>query len=176
MREENFVGVIFGGDMNSYAVARAFYEAYKIKTIVIGRYPLYPTTFSKLIEGYYYEDLLKDEVMLKALEDVDKLYPNKKKIVLSNTDYYVKQVIHNKDKIDYSTYEHNGWFVGSGAIESSNKTVVQLRLKQAGIIDPTSVEKCAISTAISVAGVFLTTECAITKENTNPLREDDLLS
>ena len=39
----------------------------------------------------------------------------------------------NKDKIDYSTYEHNGWFVGSGAIESSNKTVVQLRLKQSGM-------------------------------------------
>ena len=41
--------------------------------------------------------------------------------------------LHNKDKIDYSTYEHNGWFVGSGAIESSNKTVVQQRLKQAGM-------------------------------------------
>ncbi len=39
----------------------------------------------------------------------------------------------NKDKIDYSKYEHNGWFVGSGAIESSNKTIVQLRLKQAGM-------------------------------------------
>ena len=39
----------------------------------------------------------------------------------------------NKNKIDYSTYEHNGWFVGSGAIESSNKTIVQLRLKQAGM-------------------------------------------
>lgn len=39
----------------------------------------------------------------------------------------------NKDKIHYATYEHNGWFVGSGAIESSNKTVVQLRLKQAGM-------------------------------------------
>ena len=35
MREENFVGVIFGGDMNSYAVARAFYEAYKIKTFLV---------------------------------------------------------------------------------------------------------------------------------------------
>lgn len=56
---------------------------------------------------------------------------------------------------------------------STNKLV---RLKQAGIIDPTSVEKCAISTAISVAGVFLTTECAITKETNEPLREDDLLS
>lgn len=40
---------------------------------------------------------------------------------------------HNKDKIDYSTYEKNGWFVGSGAIESSNKTIVQFRLKQAGM-------------------------------------------
>lgn len=39
----------------------------------------------------------------------------------------------NRNKIDYSTYETNGWFVGSGAIESSNKTVVQLRLKQAGM-------------------------------------------
>lgn len=39
----------------------------------------------------------------------------------------------NKDKIDYSTYEKNGWFVGSGAIESSNKTIVQARLKQAGM-------------------------------------------
>ena len=39
----------------------------------------------------------------------------------------------NKDKIDYSNYEKNGWFIGSGAIESSNKTVVQLRLKQAGM-------------------------------------------
>lgn len=39
----------------------------------------------------------------------------------------------NKDKINYSKYEHSSWFVGSGAIESSNKTVVQLRLKQAGM-------------------------------------------
>ena len=39
----------------------------------------------------------------------------------------------NKNKINYSTYEHNGWFVGSGAIESSNKVVAQLRLKQAGM-------------------------------------------
>ncbi len=39
----------------------------------------------------------------------------------------------NKDKISYSTYEHKGWFVGSGAIESSNKTITQFRLKQAGM-------------------------------------------
>ena len=48
--EKEFVGVILGGDVNSYAVARAFYEEYKMKTIVIGTKPIYPTTYSKLIE------------------------------------------------------------------------------------------------------------------------------
>ena len=47
-----------------------------------------------------------------------------------NLPVYLKN---NKDKIDYSTYEHKGYFVGSGAIESSNKIIVQQRLKQAGM-------------------------------------------
>ena len=45
----------------------------------------------------------------------------------------VTYIENNKDKMDYRKYEKNGWFVGSGAIESSNKTVVQRRLKQAGM-------------------------------------------
>lgn len=97
--ENNFVGVILGGDMNSYAVARAFFEAYKIKTIVLGKYPLYPTTHSKLIEAYYNNNLLNEEIFLNMLKDIDKKYPDKKKIILSNTDYYVQLVIHNKEKI-----------------------------------------------------------------------------
>lgn len=43
---------------------------------------------------------------------------------------YIKN---NINKIDYKLYEKNGWFVGSGAIESSNKIVVQRRLKQSGM-------------------------------------------
>lgn len=39
----------------------------------------------------------------------------------------------HKDKINYSTYKHSGWLVGSVAMESSNKTVTRLRLKQAGM-------------------------------------------
>jgi len=39
----------------------------------------------------------------------------------------------NKDKINYPDYKANGFFVGSGAIESANKFIVQRRLKQAGM-------------------------------------------
>lgn len=38
-------------------------------------------------------------------------------------------------------------------------------LKEKGIIDPASVEKSAIMSAISISGIFLTTECAIINDN-----------
>ena len=39
----------------------------------------------------------------------------------------------NKDNIDYPTYKAKGYFVGSGAIESGNKIVLQNRLKLPGM-------------------------------------------
>jgi len=43
---------------------------------------------------------------------------------------YISNNIRN---IDYATYEQKGYFIGSGAIESGNKIVLQQRLKQAGM-------------------------------------------
>ena len=39
----------------------------------------------------------------------------------------------NINKVNYPYYKEKGYFVGSGAIESANKVVVQRRLKQAGM-------------------------------------------
>lgn len=36
-------------------------------------------------------------------------------------------------RMDYPTYEANGWYIGSGAVESACKTVVNQRLKGAGM-------------------------------------------
>lgn len=99
MRDKNFVGVVLGGDMNSYAVARGFYEAYGIKTIIIGQHPIFPTSNSKIVEGYYYENLLEDKVLLEALTLVQNKYPDKKKILFGNTDYYARHITHNRQDI-----------------------------------------------------------------------------
>jgi hypothetical protein len=40
---------------------------------------------------------------------------------------------HNRKKIDYAEYKRRGYYIGSGPIESGNKTVVQKRCKQAGL-------------------------------------------
>jgi hypothetical protein len=42
-------------------------------------------------------------------------------------------ISNNTNNIDYATYEEKGYFVGSGAIESGNKIVLQDRLKRAGM-------------------------------------------
>ena len=42
-------------------------------------------------------------------------------------------ITNNINNIDYVTYEQKGYFIGSGAIESGNKIVLQQRLKQAGM-------------------------------------------
>jgi hypothetical protein len=42
-------------------------------------------------------------------------------------------ITNNIDKVNYPEYKEKGYFVGSGAIESANKVVVQRRLKQAGM-------------------------------------------
>jgi hypothetical protein len=39
----------------------------------------------------------------------------------------------NRMRMNYPLYRERGYFVGSGAIESTNKTIVQQRLKQAGM-------------------------------------------
>jgi len=42
-------------------------------------------------------------------------------------------ITNNMEKINYSVYKEKGYFIGSGAIESANKVILQRRLKQAGM-------------------------------------------
>lgn len=42
-------------------------------------------------------------------------------------------ILNNINNIDYAEYERKGYFIGSGAIESGNKVVLQDRLKRAGM-------------------------------------------
>lgn len=96
----DFIGVVLGGDMNTYGVARAFYEKYNKKTIVIGKHPLYPTHPSKIIEGYYYDKILEDDCLIESLTKLNEKYPSTKKILFGNTDFYVEHIMKNRKRIE----------------------------------------------------------------------------
>ena len=69
----------------------------------------------------------KWELVLKEIEQ----YRNNN--IKSDTINLYNYIINNCDNINYPEYISNGFFIGSGAIESANKTVVQSRLKLSGM-------------------------------------------
>jgi hypothetical protein len=52
---------------------------------------------------------------------------------------------HNRNKIDYAEYKRQGYYIGSGPIESGNKTVVQKRCKQAGMMWNEDTAQCILT-------------------------------
>jgi hypothetical protein len=77
--------------------------------------------------------VLRDEgghAMIGVLESWE--WPNRKGLKSVRAEvlgYFVNQV----DRMDYPSYEANGWYIGSGAVESACKTVVGQRLKGSGM-------------------------------------------
>lgn len=80
------------------------------------------------LESGKWEDVLK-RPEVAAYKDKDS-EENKLRNGVVNIYSYIWN---NREFIDYPTYKEKGYFVGSGAIESGNKTVLQERLKLAGM-------------------------------------------
>jgi hypothetical protein len=69
----------------------------------------------------------QSDVAKREIEKIDSKLFSKSKFDLLG---YLKN---NENNIDYQTYIKKGYFIGSGLIESGNKSVLQQRLKQAGM-------------------------------------------
>jgi len=80
---------------------------------------------AKMIINYIMEDKVS-----KALLEIEK----HSKVKLPSGVVNLKTYINNNiDKINYKEYKAKGFMIGSGPIESGNKTILQRRLKQAGM-------------------------------------------
>ena len=84
------------------------------------------------IEHYRYKwfELLEQGEWKKVLKDLEKFKDKKMPAGVVNLYQYIKN---NSNNIDYPTYRLKYYFIGSGAIESGNKNVVQARLKLSGM-------------------------------------------
>ena len=82
--------------MNAYGMARAFYEAYGLKPLVLGRSHLTPTQDSRILHFQQIENLNSQEVFVGAMEKVAAQHPDKKLLLLACGDDYAKLIIKNK--------------------------------------------------------------------------------
>ena len=78
----------------------------------------------------YWRDLLKNGEYEEVLRDIF-IYKDYK--FNDGTVNLYNYITNNINNIDYPTYKKRGYFIGSGAIESANKYVIQSRLKGPGM-------------------------------------------
>lgn len=99
IEEKEFMPVLLGSDINTYSMARAFHEAYQIKSKVIGKFYTGPSYQSKIIDFYARPDIDQKEVFVKELNDFAAQHADKKLILLGCGDNYVRQIIENRNEL-----------------------------------------------------------------------------
>jgi hypothetical protein len=77
-----------------------------------------------------YKIMLKNGNHLKVIDEFSKIKSTISKKAPMNI---YKYLLNNINNIDYNTCKDNNFFIGSGAVESGNKTVLQQRLKGPGM-------------------------------------------
>lgn len=93
----NIQPVLLGGDINCYSVARAFHEAYGVKSIAYGRYALGATKDSEIID-FRIDDRIEDnEELIKILLELGEEYDDTTLILMGCTDEYAEFIIDHQD-------------------------------------------------------------------------------
>lgn len=98
--EREFVPVLLGNDINTYSMARAFYEAYQVKTIVMGQANTGPNCNSKIIDYSAHKGLDQQSVFVQTLNALARKMADKKIILIGCGDSYVEQIIKNKNLLN----------------------------------------------------------------------------
>ncbi|MGE7952211.1 ATP-grasp domain-containing protein [Lysinibacillus xylanilyticus] len=111
--DQTFLPVIIQSGQNAYGVARSFYEAYRIKslvlepalktkgirTLLLGGSRGIATQNSQIIDFQYVDRLDEPDYFVQALIDVAKQFKNKKLILLVGDCYYAELIITNKQTL-----------------------------------------------------------------------------
>lgn len=91
--------VLLGADLNCYSVARAFHEAYGVKSHAFGRYVLGATQHSKIIDFTVVEELCEPKILLETLIKFAEENPGKKLLLFGCTDAYADLIIENQEAL-----------------------------------------------------------------------------
>jgi len=92
--------VVVGEARGSYALARAFHEAYRCKTIAVVKDVVHPIQHSRLVTPVVVPGLFDDaEVMVGALEAVAAENPGRTLVLLSNDDRGVQVFVDHAERL-----------------------------------------------------------------------------
>ena len=96
----DFVPIVLGTGLNSYAVARSLHEAFGVRTLAIGRFPLRETADSSIVDVRSFRDLDRPAKLLEVLEEVAEEFAGRKLLLIANVEYYISVVIEHRERLE----------------------------------------------------------------------------
>ena len=88
--ETSFLPLLFGGDINVYSMARAFHEAYGIRSAAYGKFPTGPCYQSDIIDYRPCRDIESDAVFVEKVTAFAREHGDKTVLCIGCGDSYVK--------------------------------------------------------------------------------------
>lgn len=98
-KQREFIPVLLGGDINTYSVARAFYEQYQVQSYVFGKYPSGPSYGSKITIYTPNVKIDTDKVFLKTVNGFAAKHADKKIVLVGCGDSYVALISKHKKEL-----------------------------------------------------------------------------
>ena len=113
MEQMKFIPILLGSDMNVYGMAKAFHEAYGIKSVAYADHLLAPTKFSHIVTVHpkmgFDEDPVFTETLL-ALAKSTYNNPDMHYLLIPCGDGYAELLAKNKEKLSpYYTFIANNY-------------------------------------------------------------------
>ena len=97
--DKTITPVIVGADLNCYNVARAFHEAYGVKSYAFGRYEVSATKYSRFVNFKTVPKMDDEAVMLDELHRFADAHIGDKMVLFGCTDDYVAMLIRNREEL-----------------------------------------------------------------------------
>lgn len=98
-QDKEFIPVMLGNDINTYSMSRAFYEAYGVRSVVIGKVSSGPSCNSRIIDFRTVPELDRQDVFIRTITGIATAHPDKKIILIGCGDNYVERIIKNRSKL-----------------------------------------------------------------------------
>lgn len=98
-REREFIPVLLGGDINTYSVARAFYEQYQVKSYVFGKYQTGPSYNSQITIYEGNPAIDTDDYFLNRITKFAQEHADKKILLIGCGDSYVALASRHKAEL-----------------------------------------------------------------------------
>ena len=96
---ETILPVLIGADMNCYTLARAFHEAYGVRSYAFGRWAMGDTMYSRLVRFTAVPDIDSADTLLRTVTDFAAAHADKTLIVMGCTDDYASLLMDVRDKL-----------------------------------------------------------------------------